>query len=122
MRLGKKSSDGLWLEFSDEDHAAIRKQFTTDAAKPLAMPPLLAQLKGLATAAVQTAKAAAMGEAVLRTQEEQARYMAICAGCEFYAASEGRCSKCGCFAVVATRLATKSCPVGKWPAKTLDDI
>ena len=36
----------------------------------------------------------------------------ICTGCEFL--NNNKCEKCGCFMKVKTRVATASCPIGKW--------
>ena len=37
----------------------------------------------------------------------------ICQGCEFLT-DKNRCQKCGCFMSVKTKVATASCPIGKW--------
>ena len=37
----------------------------------------------------------------------------ICKGCEFLT-EKNRWEKCGCFMKVKTRVATASCPIGKW--------
>ena len=37
----------------------------------------------------------------------------ICMGCEFLT-EKNKCEKCGCFMKVKTRVATASCPIGKW--------
>ena len=36
----------------------------------------------------------------------------LCLGCEFL--KDNKCEKCGCFMKVKHKLATASCPVGKW--------
>ena len=36
----------------------------------------------------------------------------LCTGCEFL--NDNKCEKCGCFMKVKHKLATSSCPVGKW--------
>ena len=38
----------------------------------------------------------------------------ICKGCEFLFKPTNTCKKCGCFMDVKTKIATSSCPVGKW--------
>ena len=37
----------------------------------------------------------------------------LCTGCEFLT-EKNKCLKCGCFMKVKTRVATASCPIGKW--------
>ncbi len=37
-----------------------------------------------------------------------------CQKCEFLLKSTNNCKKCGCFMKVKTRVATASCPIGKW--------
>ena len=37
-----------------------------------------------------------------------------CVGCEFYIASIGRCSKCGCPCATKASWKSSQCPVGKW--------
>ncbi len=43
---------------------------------------------------------------------EQERRLAICRGCQHWTGR--RCLLCGCFGKLKTRLATESCPIGKW--------
>ena len=43
----------------------------------------------------------------------QAR-MSTCQDCEHFIKATTTCKKCGCFMKVKTKLATASCPVGKW--------
>ena len=37
-----------------------------------------------------------------------------CEKCEFLIKPTNNCSKCGCFMKIKTRVATSSCPIGKW--------
>ena len=39
---------------------------------------------------------------------------AECEKCEFLIKPTNNCKKCGCFMKVKTRVATASCPIGKW--------
>jgi hypothetical protein len=51
------------------------------------------------------------------SDEEKARRLAICAGCEFLIKKEGksdRCAKCGCFLKWKTALESWHCPIKKW--------
>jgi hypothetical protein len=40
--------------------------------------------------------------------------MAICHACPQYLVRSGRCSACGCFMVMKTRIPEASCPADKW--------
>jgi hypothetical protein len=52
--------------------------------------------------------------------EEFTRRLSICKGCPHWSrqgfASTGKCRLCGCATAVKLRLATASCPAGKWSA------
>lgn len=52
----------------------------------------------------------------LRTTEELAECNAICKVCPEYQPLLNRCGKCGCFLSAKARMATETCPIGKWPA------
>jgi hypothetical protein len=53
------------------------------------------------------------------TDEAKSARLAICAGCEFFIASETRCSKCGCKLTAKVAMRSQSCPLGKWPQLTV---
>lgn len=62
-----------------------------------------------------------------RTDEEVDSLVKICKGCEYYS-PKGACRVCGCtisngeWAVLnKARMATETCPKGKWPVKKNDD-
>ena len=38
----------------------------------------------------------------------------ICRACEFFKPRTERCSKCGCFMKLKTKLENAKCPIGKW--------
>ena len=40
--------------------------------------------------------------------------LAICGECEHFIKTTSQCNQCGCFMRAKARLATSSCPVGKW--------
>lgn len=76
----------------------------------LAYPPLIEQAGNAARAA---AGFVASGFA-LADEAEQSRRLAICGGCEFFASDANRCAKCGCGLSLKARLASSSCPTGRW--------
>lgn len=48
----------------------------------------------------------------VRSKEEIASLKEVCSTCEHF--SQGRCGLCGCYLKVKLRLATESCPDGRW--------
>lgn len=77
------------------------------------VPPVVTQLKSAARA---VGKFIASGKFV--TQKQFDDRMKICKACEFWDQEEfmgtGRCRKCGCSTWAKLRMATESCPLGKW--------
>jgi hypothetical protein len=80
-----------------------------------------AEEPSLATKAVtlttSLANWAAKGFKVVEPEQFQAR-LDICKGCEYWDSKAmfgtGKCRKCGCSTQAKLRLATSTCPVGKW--------
>jgi hypothetical protein len=73
-------------------------------------PPLPTMVSNVVRAAVGFV---ASGGAVVG-QEERGRRLGICRGCDRYDATQGRCRECGCGMSLKARLASSSCPLGKW--------
>lgn len=63
-------------------------------------------------AAGRALAAAASGGALLVDDQERVRRMDICQQCDQWRG--GTCAECGCKCRLKTRLATESCPIGKW--------
>ena len=121
--IGKTHGEGdnEIIEFTEEQHHQIAVQFALDPSTvpdKLEMPPMTEMAKNAAAAFGRAVSAAVSGEPVARSEEEQEKFLAICTGtettpkCEKY--EDGRCSICGCFARLKTKLATEHCPIGKW--------
>lgn len=94
-------------------HAAFR------LAQPdveLTYPSLFQQAANAASAAGSALASMARGEPVIAPQEEQYRRMAICHACDKFDAKQGRCTLCGCYANLKTRIASEHCPLEppKW--------
>ena len=51
---------------------------------------------------------------MLHDQDIIEKRWAECEKCEFLIKPTNNCKKCGCFMKVKTRVATASCPIGKW--------
>ena len=51
---------------------------------------------------------------MLHDQDIIDKRWAECEKCEFLIKSTNSCAKCGCFMKINTRVATSSCPIGKW--------
>lgn len=48
------------------------------------------------------------------SDEQQLQRLEICRGCEHLIKLTTQCKKCGCFMTAKTKLASASCPIGKW--------
>jgi hypothetical protein len=86
---------------------------------------LMRKSRNLAGAGGRVVKAAVKREKIKVSAEEQQRRLAICEGvpsvsprCEHFTRSINfgaiSCSRCSCALNLKTRLATESCPIGKW--------
>ena len=51
---------------------------------------------------------------ILHNQDIIDKRWAECEKCEFLFKPTNSCKKCGCFMKVKTKVATASCPIGKW--------
>ena len=78
------------------------------------LPPLQTQAANAAKAAGRVLLAAAQRAPVFATKETQDSRMAICHACDQWIEKRKRCAKCGCFTDKKIKLATESCPLGKW--------
>lgn len=76
-------------------------------------PSLPTQLGTALGAGARMVGAMMAGAAVRVLDEEYARRLAICHGCEFYDAQADRCEVCGCVAAWKARLATEHCPLSE---------
>ncbi len=48
----------------------------------------------------------------MASDEERARRLSICAGCEHW--DGARCKLCGCYTEYKVRMKTEHCPINKW--------
>ena len=93
------------LELSEQAFANLRARFSP--------PPRTAQLRSFVGALTAECGAALAGEAPV-SEEERARRIAVCEGCEFFFAADRRCSKCNCWMDLKSKLRTAACPENKW--------
>jgi|GEM_PF-1086684 len=100
---------GKNLELSERAFAELRARFSS--------PPRAAQIRSFAGAVAAECGAAIAGAPAV-SQEEKAGRIAICEGCDYFAATDRRCSKCGCWVDAKAGFRTQGCPEGKWPALT----
>lgn len=54
------------------------------------------------------------GGAMLADKDVVENRINLCINCEYFIHNQSRCSKCGCFMTVKTRIQSSKCPVGKW--------
>jgi hypothetical protein len=78
------------------------------------LPPLAVQAANLAGAVARAATAAVTGAPVLADEATAAARLAVCGPCD-QRTEGGRCAGCGCWIVAKTRIATETCPLGRWP-------
>jgi len=84
------------------------------ASNKPAMPSVGAMARSVAESMARNVQSVAAGNP-LRLSEDQANArLEICKTCEFFNATQSRCTKCGCFMAVKTYLKAERCPVGKW--------
>lgn len=79
--------------------------------------PNLATQVGKAANAVQKWTCAGLPT---RTKPQREALLAVCNTCDRHS-NDGifsRCGECGCFLSVKVRMATETCPLGKWPDST----
>lgn len=83
------------------------------STKP-AMPSVGAMTRSVAQSMVRNVQSVAAGNPLRLSEDEAKKRLDICKTCEFFNASQTRCTKCGCFMAVKTYLKAERCPVGKW--------
>ena len=111
-RTGVERSRHLAFEHPDPTVRAQYRAFALaqEAGEPYKAPGVVKQATSLVRAVVRHA---ANGFAWVPADVLGQR-LAVCASCEFH--DGGRCGKCGCFVVPKAKMASESCPAGKWPA------
>lgn len=105
---------GRWKEFFCKKNFAP-KIYPSVNGKP---PSINEMVQSLAKSAVYWA-----GSGFRHSNEQTIRHrISICQSCEFWKAeafnNTGRCMKCGCSTWAKIRMATESCPIGKWGPET----
>ena len=92
--------------FSLEIEGPLFKECTSTAPS---FPPLMEQAKNFVGSVVEYVKSGFDDV----TDEEHAKRMEICQGCEFF--HNGSCQKCGCSCNFKARMRAMKCPLNKWP-------
>jgi hypothetical protein len=140
MKVGKvvQIRGQPFIQLSDADYQGIRKEFSpvkrlvSQAPAPPAprtrapssqkpgqkLPGLLIAAKNAAGAVARVITAAAAGQPVQVAEAEFQRRMSLCTACENFIKESQRCAKCACYltsqVIGKARMATESCPIGKW--------
>lgn len=78
------------------------------------MPPLTVLVKNAAGAVIRTAAGILSGDTVVADEDLKAHRLEICLQCNEYNEAAKRCSRCGCFTGLKTKLFNERCPLGKW--------
>lgn len=99
-----------FLESNEWDEQAFLLWFRQQSVEPKQqLPPLAKELSGAARAAVDWA---ATGFKFVPEKEQRARW-SICMACDRLTENK-RCTQCGCFMEIKSKLAGMKCPLGKW--------
>lgn len=77
-------------------------------------PKKIKMAKNLGKSVVNNTLNVIKGNRLTLPKEESNIRFEICKGCEYFLPEEKRCSDCGCFLVLKTRLRAEKCPQGKW--------
>lgn len=98
----------LWrrLREDPEKWLPIHQSMVDQVRHPVEYPPL-AEQAGNVLAAVGRAVASGFAHV---DEVEHERRLAICNACDRWDAKHGRCTLCGCYTEIKTRLATERCP------------
>jgi hypothetical protein len=107
--LSRGTIEGEFLEISEEEYAALKAKYRP---KP-ELPSVATMAKNAAAAAAKEIGARLSGTPEV-PEEEIARRLETCHGCELFIQAQGRCSKCGCFMKFKSRLRSQHCPENKW--------
>jgi hypothetical protein len=97
------------LEKIQVDRGSPCHESGEDDCKEKSLPGVADMAKGLAKAGVAWAKAGFK----LADEQEHGRRWSICQVCDRLT-DEKRCTRCGCFMEIKSRLAGMKCPDGRW--------
>lgn len=87
---------------------------STESNTTLTTPPLSAMLFELTDVLKQNIANLALKGVLIANDDVIASRNEICSTCEFLIKDYVRCSKCGCYMKIKTRLDVSKCPIGKW--------
>lgn len=87
-------------------------QLQNSTKKPV--PSLGAMAKNVGQSVVRNFKSVAAGNNLKISDQEAAKRLEICKGCQFFNTAQSRCNKCGCFMAIKTYLKAEKCPIGRW--------
>lgn len=108
MRFASDSNGNTYRILDDGSYEKIEDTRALPCPK-VEMPSPGDMAKGLAASMVSWAKAGFKQV----SEKQQAARMEICLSCEKLS-SDKRCSACGCFMSVKSKLAGMKCPDGRW--------
>jgi len=76
----------------------------------------LEMVKNVTKSVAKVAVAAANHKVIKASKETEQQRINICTTCELF--ENNRCKKCGCYLAAKRKIATESCPIGKWGQET----
>lgn len=113
-RLSQKYRKGIIASFDNPtnvDFECPKGKVSEDYPQEVEID-IFSMAKGFAKAVVNETKAVVRKQPMVETSESTRR-IDICKKCSFFI-NGNKCSKCGCFMKLKTRLRTGKCPIGKW--------
>ncbi len=70
--------------------------------------------KSLSQSAIKGANAIAENKKIISSKSDAQSRLDVCNKCKDLDKSLGRCTVCGCFVSIKTKVDYETCPVGKW--------
>jgi hypothetical protein len=70
--------------------------------------------KSLSQSAIKGANAIAENKKIISSKSDAQSRLDVCNKCKDLDKSLGRCTVCGCFVSIKTKVDYETCPIGKW--------
>lgn len=77
-------------------------------------PPLQEQIQNIIEATTKATQEALNGGEIFTSDQIQEQRLLICSVCDSLDKDTARCTECGCFVQIKSRVTTEQCPLGKW--------
>ena len=78
------------------------------------------QIQNFVEATTKATQEALSGGNVFVSPEIQRQRLLVCSVCEYLDRPSARCTECGCFVQIKSKVSTEECPMGKWGEDYID--